>query len=285
MAPDEPSAGDGERETEAIEIRLLLEALYAKHGYDLRGYADASLRRRVHAVLARLNLTKISELQHRALREPEVLALVINYIAVRVSELFRDPLFYRSFRERVLPVLRTYPLLKIWHAGCASGEEAYASAIMLSDDGLYDRAQIYATDLSSEALDEAKQGVYPASRRAAFEEAYRQAGGTSELSRYCTTAYEGLAMVEALRRNILFFQHNLVSDHAFGEMNVIFCRNVFIYFGRELRTRVLGMLAQSLCPGGFLCLGQSEWLTAADRQDRFEQVGTDCSIYRYTAVR
>jgi chemotaxis protein methyltransferase CheR len=181
--------------------------------------------------------------------------------------------------------LRTYPLLKIWHAGCATGEEAYASAILLSDEGLYDRAQIYATDLSNEALDEAKQGVYPAARQPAFEEAYRQAGAERELSRYCTTAYDGIAMADSLRRNILFFQHNLVSDHAFGEMNVIFCRNVFIYFGRELRTRVLEKLAQSLCPGGFLCLGQSEWLTPADRKDTFEQVGRDIPIYRYTAVR
>lgn len=282
--PAEP-ADEAERETEAIEMRVFLEALYAKHGYDLRGYADASLRRRIHAVLARLGLTRICDLQHRALREPEVLALVINYIAVRVSELFRDPPFYLAFRTHVLPLLRTYPLLKIWHAGCASGEEAYASAILLSDEGLYDRAQIYATDLSAEALEEAKQGVYPAARRPAFEAAYQQAGGTSELSRYCTTAYEGVAMAEALRRNILFFQHNLVSDHAFGEMNVIFCRNVFIYFGRELRTRVLETLAHSLCPGGFLCLGQSEWLTAADRKDTFEQVSRDCPIYRYTAMR
>lgn len=285
MALDQDAANDAEREIEAIEIRLFLEALYAKHGYDLRGYADASLRRRVQAVLARLGLTRISDLQHRALREPEVLALVINYIAVRVSELFRDPGFYQALRAQVLPVLRTYPLLKIWHAGCASGEEAYASAILLSDEGLYDRSQIYATDLSSEALDEAKLGVYSASRRAAFDEAYRLAGGAGDLSRHCTTAYEGIAMVEALRRNILFFQHNLVSDHAFGEMNVIFCRNVFIYFGRELRSRVLAMLAQSLCPGGFLCLGQSEWLTAADRADTFEQVSRDTPIYRYTAMR
>ena len=285
MTLEQEPADEAERETEAIEIRVFLEALYAKHGYDLRGYADASLRRRIQAVLARLGLTRISDLQHRALREPEVLGLVINYIAVRVSELFRDPSFYHAFRTQVLPVLRTYPLLKIWHAGCASGEEAYTSAILLSDEGLYDRAQIYATDLSNEALEEAKLGVYPASRRAAFEEAYRLAGGTSDLSRYCTTAYEGIAMVEALRRNILFFQHNLVSDHAFGEMNVIFCRNVFIYFGRELRTRVLAMLAQSLCPGGFLCLGQSEWLTAADRADTFEQVSRDNPIYRYTAMR
>lgn len=285
MALDQQQLDDADLETEAIEIRVFLEALYAKHGYDLRGYADGSLRRRIGAVLARLGLTKISDLQHRALREPEVLALVINYVAVRVSELFRDPPFYRSFRAHVLPVLRTYPLLKIWHAGCASGEEAYASAILLSDEGLYDRAQLYATDLSAEALDEAKQGVYPVDRRTAFEEAYRRAGGTQELSRYCTTAYEGIAMAEPLRRNILFFQHNLVSDHAFGEMNVVFCRNVFLYFGRELRTRVLAMLAQSLCPGGFLCLGQSERLTAADRKDMFEQVSGDSPIYRYTAVR
>lgn len=285
MASELERADDGDRELEAIEIRVFLEALNARHGYDLRGYADASLRRRIQALLARLGLTRISDLQHRALREPDVLALVINYIAVRVSELFRDPPFYRALRAHVFPVLRTYPLLKIWHAGCAGGEEAYATAILLSDEGLYDRSQIYATDLSNEALDEAKAGIYPADRRPAFVEAYRQSGGTQELSRYCTTAYDGIAMSEPLRRNILFFQHNLVSDHAFGEMNVIFCRNVFIYFSRELRTRVLEKITQSLCPGGFLCLGQSEWLTPADRNETFEQVARDIPIYRYTAVR
>jgi len=279
--PSEPA----DREIEAIEIRLLLEALYAKHGYDLRGYADASLRRRIHAVLARLGLTRVSDLQHRALREPEVLALVLNYIAVRVSDLFRDPELYRALRTQVVPLLRTYPLLKIWHAGCATGEEAYACAIMLTEEGLYDRAQIYATDLSAEALESAKQGVFPAARLAAFEEAYRLAGGTAELSRYCTTAYDGIAMAESLRRNILFFQHNLVSDHAFGEMNVIFCRNVFIYFGHDLRRQVLEKFVMSLRPGGFLCLGQSERLTAADRQERFELIADQSPIYRYTALR
>jgi chemotaxis protein methyltransferase CheR len=284
MAPEIQAAEVTDAETEAIEIRLVLEAIYAKHGYDLRGYSDPSMRRRIHALLARLGLTRLSDLQHRILREPELLSAVLNGLTVRVSELFRDPTFFLDFRSRVVPILRTYPLLKIWLAGCASGEEAYAMAIVLTEEGLYDRAQIYATDLSASALEQAKQGVYAAEHIEQFEDNYRRAGGSYALAQYYMRAYDGIAFTEPLRRNILFFQHNLVSDHAFGEMNVIFCRNVFIYFGAELRARVLSKLAQSLCPGGFLCLGQSERLARADGEQPFERVGGSEPIYRYTAM-
>lgn len=274
----------GADELEALEIHLLLEAIRARYGYDLRGYTSSSMRRRVQATLARLGLSKVSDLQHIVLRQPETFALVLSSLAVRVSELFRDPEFYRAFREQVMPVLRTYPRLKIWHAGCATGEEAYTTAILLTEEGLYDRAQIYATDLNAEALERARAGIYPAERWAAFEDAYRRAGGAQDLSRYCTTAYDGFAMAESLSRNVLFFQHNLVSDHVFGEMNVIFCRNVFIYFDHELRARVLDKFAQSLCPGGFLCLGQSERLGQVGGARAFELLAGNGPIYRYTAL-
>jgi chemotaxis protein methyltransferase CheR len=267
-------------ELEALETRLLLEAVYARYGYDLRGYAQHSMRRRVQAALARSGLAHLGELQHRLLHDASFFAQVIEDLTVRVSDMFRDPTFYRVFRAHVVPVLRTYPLLKIWHAGCATGEEAYATAIMLSEEGLYERSQIYATDLSPQALQHAKQGVYDADRLCTFEGNYVAAGGTSSFARYCTTAYGQLVMAETLRRNILFFQHNLVSDHVFGEMNAIFCRNVFIYFGPELRERVLEKFQQSLCAGGFLCLGSSEHLARTGKHGPFEDFAAAERIYR-----
>jgi chemotaxis protein methyltransferase CheR len=249
-------------ETEALEVRLLLEAINAQYGYDLRDYAASSMRRRVLAALARSGLPHLGELQHKVLADPVFFAAVLDALTVRVSELFRDPGFCLAFRSQVVPILRTYPLFKIWHAGCANGEEIYTTAIILQEEGLYDRAQIYATDLSHEALDQARQGIYPAAHLPRFTENYQRAGGRASLAAYYTEAYDRLAMRESLRRNVVFFQHNLVSDHVFGEMNVIVCRNVLIYFGPALKERVLQKFEQSLCPRGFLCLGTSEHLSS-----------------------
>jgi chemotaxis protein methyltransferase CheR len=267
-------------EVESIEIRLLLEAIYAKYGYDLRDYAPTSMRRRLLSALAGSGLPHLGDLQHRVLTDPLFFAGVLDRLTVRVSELFRDPTFHETFRARVVPVLRTYPLFKIWHAGCASGEEVYASAIILSEEGLYDRAQIYATDLSHEALEHARHGIYPASQLQKFAENYQKAGGTASLGTYYTEAYDRIAMRESLRRNVVFFQHNLVSDHVFGEMNVIVCRNVLIYFGPDLRGRVLRKFEQSLCPRGFLCLGSSEHLARQSTQSAFAEFAGRDRIYR-----
>jgi chemotaxis protein methyltransferase CheR len=269
---------------EAIETRALLDAIYARYGYDLREYTAASMKRRVHAVLARTGIEHLGELMHRVLVDPDFFVQVLDDLTVRVSDMFRDPAFYRAFRARVVPVLRTYPLLRIWHAGCASGEEAYASAILLQEEGLYERTQIYATDLSAQAVAEAKHGVYAAERLPTFAENYARAGGLGHFSDYYTAAYDGLAMTEALRRNVLFFQHNLVSDHAFGEMHVVFCRNVFIYFGPELRDRVMATFGHSLCAGGFLCLGSAEQVPRGDRPSVFTDFAPDERIYRHTPV-
>jgi chemotaxis protein methyltransferase CheR len=260
-----------ESDVESIEIRLLLEAINSRYGFDLRGYAQSSIQRRVRAALAKSGLGNFGELQHRVLTDAAFFADMLDELTVHVTEMFRDPPFYRAFRQRVVPILRTYPLLRIWHGGCASGEEAYANAIMLEEEGLYERAQIYATDLNPQALEHAKLGVYSAEQLRAFKENYEKSGGTRDLSMYCTEAYEQVALKESLKRNILFFQHNLVSDHVFGEMHVIFCRNVFIYFGQTLRERVLEKFAQSLCPGGFLCLGA------------FSEFAPEERIYRYAA--
>jgi chemotaxis protein methyltransferase CheR len=270
-------------EVEAIEIRLLLEAIHAQYGYDLREYAETSMHRRVLAALRASGLPHLGELQHRLLTEPAFFATVLDALTVRVSELFRDPAFHLTFRERVIPVLRTYPLFKIWHAGCASGEEVYATAITLVEEGLYERAQIYATDLSHEALDQARHGIYPAAQVGKFADNYRRAGGTAAISAYYTEAYDRIAMRESLRRNVVFFQHNLVSDHVFGEMNVIVCRNVLIYFGPELKAKVLRKFEQSLSPRGFLCLGTSEHLAASPTRKSFEEFAGRDRIYRREA--
>jgi len=267
-----------------IEVRLLLEAIYAKYGYDLRDYAPSSMRRRVLAALAKSGLGHLGDLQHRLLRDPALFSQVLEDLTVRVSNMFRDPGFYQSFRARVLPVLRTYPLLNIWHAGCATGEEVYASAIVLTEEGLYDRAQIYATDLSPGAIEHAKEGVYTATQLVSFVQNYEKAGGTADFDTYYTKAYDRIAMRESLRKNVLFFQHNLVSDHVFAEMSVVFCRNVLIYFGENLREKVLRKFAQSLCPGGFLCLGSSEHLGGTGEEARnFAEFAAEERIFRHEA--
>jgi chemotaxis protein methyltransferase CheR len=276
-----PAGGDGgpESEGERIEVRLFLEAIRARYGYDLSGYAPASMRRRVLNALAASGLGNLGELQHRLLHEPRLFADVFERLTVRVSELFRDPGFYRAFREQVTPILRTYARLNVWVGGCATGEEAYSVAILLSEEGLYERTQIYATDLSPLAIEQAKQGIYPADQLATVDENHRRAGGQQPLSDFYTAAYDRIAMREPLRRNILFFQHDLVGDHVFAEMNVIFCRNVLIYFGAELRDQVLHKLTQSLCRGGFLCLGTSEALSRA-AQSSFTTFAARERIYR-----
>lgn len=245
-------------ELEALETRLFLEAIYERYGYDLRGYVPDSMRRRVSAALLRSGYANLGELQHHVLRDPSLFATVIDELTVNVSDMFRDPAFYRAFRERVVPILRTYPQLKLWHAGCASGEEVYATAILLMEESLYDRAQIYATDLSQSSLAQARDGVYLESQLTTFAENYRAAGGSRGFEDYYSKAYGRIAMREGLKKNVVFFQHNLVSDYALGEMQVIFCRNVLFYFGAELRKRVLSMFAGGLRRGGFLCLGASE---------------------------
>jgi chemotaxis protein methyltransferase CheR len=269
-----------EPDAEAIEIRLLLEAIHAKYGYDLREYAQGTMRRRVLAALAKSGLSHLGELQHRILVDANAFAAVMDDLTIRVTEMFRDPGFYRTFRERVLPILHTYPLLKIWHSGCATGEEAYASAVVLEEAGLYERTQLYATDLNPGALEHARQGVYTAERFATFVQNYSASGGTVGLPSYGTQAYDHVALREALKRNILFFQHDLVADHVFGEMHVIFCRNVFIYFDAPLRQRVLSKFAQSLYPGGFLCLGASERLPESSGLP-FSEFSREAHIYRY----
>lgn len=263
-----------------IAVSLLVEAIHRRYGYDLRNYAKAFLDRRLTTALARFDIANLGELQHRVLNDPEVFRDLLEMMVIPTTEMFRDPEFFLAFRWLASTLLRTYPVLRIWHGGCASGEEVYAAAIVLQEEGLYDRCQIYATDLSARALSLASAGVYPADRAESFGSNYALAGGTAKLSHYYTEGYGGISMRESLRRNVLFFQHDLVSDYVFGEMHVIFCRNVLIYFDRDLKLRVLTKFRESLREGGLLCLGSAERLSAEELSLGFRELAPDARIYR-----
>jgi chemotaxis protein methyltransferase CheR len=273
-----------EREAvEALERRLILEALHGRYGYDFRRYEQDSIGRRLAAAAAKVGARNLGELQHRLLHEPETFRQVLDFLTVRVTEMFRDPPFYRALRERVIPALRSYPQLKIWHAGCATGEEVYATTVLLTESGLYDRAQIYATDVSHTAVEEAREGMYREGAFSGFIDNYRASGGEQDLERYFARAYGGIAVLPALKKNVHFFQHDLVSDYSLGQMQLIFCRNVLIYFGQELRERAYSLFADGLGRGGFLCLGASEALPAAERP-HYQDVAEGVQIYRRSAA-
>lgn len=263
---------------DAIELTLLLEAIYQRYGYDFRGYSRAFIARRVEASRQRLRVAHLGELQHRVLMEPELFDALLMDLVVPVSDMFRDPTFFRTLRERIVPFLRTYPELKIWHAGCSSGEEVYANAISLLEEGLLERTQIYATDLDPRAIELAREGVYPEAQIESYASNYAAAGGQRSFDEYVVRAYGSLAIKEELRKKVVFFQHDLATDFSLGEMHVIVCRNVLIYFGSALRARAIDMFHQSLTRGGFLCLGSSETLSSDSRT--FTEFSPAERIYR-----
>jgi chemotaxis protein methyltransferase CheR len=269
----------GEAEVVDLEVRLVLEAIQVSYGYDFRRYAPDSMTRRVLAAAAKIGAPHLGHLLYRILREPETFCTVLDSLTVRVTEMFRDPSVYRAFRQLVIPVLHTYPQLKIWHAGCASGEEVYATAILLTEEGLYNRAQIYATDMSAAAVDQAREGVYPEALLADFAANYRASGGEQDFEQYFSRAYGRVSIKPALKQNVHFFQHDLGSDYSLGEMNLIFCRNVLIYFGEQLRERVFSLFADGLGRGGFLCLGANEALPASQRA-AYQEIAAMERIFR-----
>lgn len=266
-------------QVEMLEVQLVLDAIHQRYGYDFRGYALDSMQRRLESARIRLGASSLGELQHSVLTNTDYFVATLEHLTVRVSDVFRDPEFYLAFRELVVPTLRTYPTIKLWLAGCANGEEVYSIAIALQEEGLLARSTLYATDISLDALREAKAGVYAASRLDSFRDNYVKAGGLARFDDYCSVGYERVAMSEALKQNVVFFHHDLVSDYSLGEMNVVLCRNVLIYFGAELRLRTLGLLRGCLCHGGFLCLGMSEALPEAVRGS-FEVVSSAARVFR-----
>jgi len=270
-------------EIERIELELLLEAIFQRYGYDFRCYARASVERRVRAFLAKQRLERISELIPRCIADEALFGELAQSFSISVTEMFRDPFVFRALREQVVPLLRSFPFVKVWHAGCATGEEVYSLAIVLAEAGLLERTTIFGTDFNDDALERARRGIYPADRIAEFTRNYQQAGGERSFSEYYHASYEAAALADTLKQRITFANHNLTADQVFGEMQLVFCRNVLIYFDRELQDRALGLFAESLVRGGFLCLGTREDLQFSAVADAFEIVDRPARIYKKVA--
>jgi len=263
-----------------IEMHLLIDAIYLTYHYDFRHYAPASLKRRLSAALANFNCQTFSQLQDKVLHEPDSFAALLDCLTVPVSEMFRDPAYFRALRHTVVPVLRTYPSLKVWVAGCGTGEEVYSLAILLREEGLLPRTLIYATDINPHTLQKASAGVYDVERIAGFTEAHRKSGASSSLSDYYTAAYGRAVFDKSLREHIVFSDHSLATDSVFAEVQLVSCRNVLIYFNRDLQDRAVGLFRDSLCRKGFLGIGSKETLRFSPYSDSFSELARDERIYQ-----
>ena len=263
-----------------IELHLLVDAIYLKYHYDFRRYATASLKRRLTAALARFNCETFSGLQSRVLHEPAIFPALLDFLTVPVSEMFRDPAYFRSLRATVVPLLRTYPSLRIWVAGCSTGEEVYSLAILLREEGLLSRSLIYATDINPHVLQKAGAGVYEVERIAGFTQAHRQSGGNSSLSDYYTAAYGRAVFDKSLKEHIVFSDHSLATDSVFAEVQLVSCRNVLIYFNRDLQDRAVGLFRDALCRKGFLGIGSKESLRFSAHHASFSEVVPEDRIYQ-----
>ena len=265
---------------ELIEIELLLEGIYRHYGFDFRSYAYASIRRRLWKRIHAEGLETMTALQERVLHEPEMMEKLLLDLSINVTAMFRDPDFYRAFRQHVIPLLRTYPFIRLWHAGCATGEEVYSMAILLMEEGLYERSRIYATDINEVVLKKAKEGIFPLDRMQEYTENYIASGGKRAFSDYYTAKYDGALFSPALTKNVVFSQHNLVTDRSFSEFNVILCRNVLIYFDKSLQEKVLQLFYDSLPMFGILGLGSKESLRSSPQEESYEQLNGRQKIYR-----
>jgi chemotaxis protein methyltransferase CheR len=268
------------REVEALEIDLLLEAVARQYGYDFREYARTSLVRRIRKMLAREEIESVSALQDLLLRQPDSMGRFVEVVGVHTTSMFRDPDFYRALRSEVVPLLRTYPFVRIWHAGCASGEEAYSVAILLEEEGIYERCRLYATDLSDDTLEKAKRAIYPLHAMRDYTVAYQNAGGRQDFSSYYVADHKGAIFRQSLRKNIIFAQHNLASDGAFNEFHLVLCRNVGIYFNETLRARMHDLIYRSLIPFGILGLGKKESLRYTNCDSLYQELPSNVRLYR-----
>lgn len=267
-------------ELERVEIELLLEGIYRSYGFDFRSYAYASIRRRLWKRIEAEGLHNVSELQARVLHEPQTMERLLLDLSINVTAMFRDPSFYRAFRERVIPILRTYPFIRLWHAGCATGEEVYSVAILLQEEGLYERCRIYATDINEVVLQKAKEGIFPLDRMQEYTENYIAAGGKRAFSDYYLAKYGGALFSPSLTKNAVFSLHNLVTDRSFAEFNVILCRNVLIYFDKTLQAKVHGLFYDSLAMFGILVLGSKESMRLSPNEECYEQFNGPEKIFR-----
>lgn len=266
--------------SEEIEVRLLLDAIYRRFHYDFRQYSQASVRRRLTQALTALGCQTFSALQDRVLHEPTAFPILLQYLTVQVSDLFRDPGYFRVFRERVVPVLRTYPSLKIWIAGCSAGEEVWSFAILLREEGLLEKTILYATDINGEALRAAEAGIYSLERMKAFTANHQASGAPCSLSNYYTANYGSAVFDRSLRKNVVFSDHSLATDAVFAEMQLVSCRNVLIYFERPLQERAVALFRDSLCVRGFLGLGAKETLRFSKHEADFDVFAAEERWYR-----
>ncbi|PSB24000.1 chemotaxis protein CheR [Stenomitos frigidus ULC18] len=273
MAPPDPNL-------EEIEVQLLLEGIYRYYGFDFRDYALSSMKRRIRKILAAEALPNISALQDRLLHDAGCFERFLLGLTVNVTSMYRDPSFFASFRETIVPLLRTYPFIRVWHAGCSTGQEVYSLAILLQEEGLYHRCRLYATDTNELVLQKAKQGIYPIALMQEYTQLYLKAGGKRSFSEYYTAGYGNAIFRSSLKENIVFSQHNLATDHSFNEFNVILCRNVLIYFNRTLQQRVHQLFYDSLCSFGILGLGRRESLKLSPYEPCYEEVVKGERLYR-----
>ncbi len=270
-------------EINELEVDLFLDAIFKRWGYDFRNYARASLNRRVAQRLSNTGLKRISEMIPLVLHDQDFFESFLTDMSVTVTEMFRDPWVFKKIRDTVIPKLRTYSRINIWHAGCATGAEVYSMAILLQEEDLLDRCQIYATDYNNKSLSSAKKGIFPINLMKAYTNNYIESGGKSSFSDYYRTGYDSACMVKALRDRITFANHNLMNDGVFAEMNLVMCRNVMIYFNRNLQNRSLKLFSESLVPRGFLVLGTQESLNYSDYNHEFESFEAKERIYRQLA--
>jgi chemotaxis protein methyltransferase CheR len=262
------------------KISQLLEVVYKIYGYDFRQYSEAHVKRRILNRMAMSGLNDVSEVQAMVMHDKIFASSLLQDLSITVTEMFRDKEFYRSLRENVIPILKTYPFIKIWHAGCSTGEEAYSMAIILHEEGLYDRTSIYATDFNQQALNRAKEGIFPSTLIKEYTTNYQLSGGKESFSNYYTSNYDNVIMNQSLKKNIVWANHNLVTDSVFAEVNLILCRNVLIYFNRSLQNKVQTLFYNSLINGGVLCLGSKESLTFSDMNEKYVEIDKKQKIFK-----
>ncbi|OGB00319.1 MAG: chemotaxis protein CheR [Burkholderiales bacterium RIFCSPHIGHO2_12_FULL_61_11] len=277
VPPPDVAAAASSAET---ELRLLMEAIYLKYSYDFRDYAGASQKRRVLQALQQLDCPTIPALQAKVLHDPAVFMQLLQYLTIPVSEMFRDPPFFLALRQQVIPRLQTYPSLKIWIAGCSTGEEAYSLAILLREEGLLERSLIYATDINAKSLGKARRGIFSRGSIQGHTANYQKAGGKQAFSEYYTAAYDSAIFDKSLSENITFADHSLATDNVFSETQLVLCRNVLIYFNKKLQDRALGLFHESLSHRGFLGLGSKESLEYSAYATRFEPLDRRARIFR-----
>ncbi|MGH9908199.1 MAG: CheR family methyltransferase [Pyrinomonadaceae bacterium] len=265
---------------EDIEIDLMLEGLYRFHGFDFRDYSRASLRRRILELMHAENLETVSAFQDKLLHDSACLNRFLLGLSVHATAMFRDPTFYVTFRTKVVPLLKTYPPVQIWIAGCSTGEEVYSLAILLQEERIYERCRIYATDISHAVIRKARDGIFPLASMRDYTNNYHQAGGLGEFSDYYTAQYDSVIFSSALKTNILFSEHNLATDGSFNEFQVILCRNVMIYFNKNLQARVHNLLYDSLSMFGVFGLGNKESLKFTPRAAAYERINSADKLYR-----